>query len=128
VRTANRLRAWLLVAAVVSTAAVCPVAAEITAQEQAAIDHLLDFIGQSECRFNRNGRSYDSDRALRHVMRKYDYFRGEIESAEDFIELAATRSTRSGEPYHFECDGQSVESAIVLGAELTRFRAQSGRR
>lgn len=118
-------RRVLLVAAFWALAGLRPTAAEIPPGELAAIEHLLGFIEHSECRFNRNGRSYDADRAYRHVMRKYDYFRDEIESAEDFIELAATRSTRSGDPYRFECDGQSIESAIMLTEELERFRERT---
>jgi hypothetical protein len=97
--------------------------AEIAAKEQAAIDHLLAYIEASSCEFERNGRRYDSDRAYSHVVRKYEYFIDEIETAEDFIELAATRSTRSGDPYHFECSGRSSESAKVLTEELSRYRA-----
>jgi len=98
-------------------------AADVSDRQRAEIDHLLGFIGHSSCAFVRNGRSYGSERALRHVERKYDYFRDDIASTEDFIELAATRSTMSGKPYLFVCNGESRESQAVLLAELGRFRA-----
>lgn len=86
------------------------------------IDHLLAFILESSCAFVRNGREYDAERAHRHVLRKYDYFEGEIETAEDFIEYSATRSTMSGKPYQLVCDGRTRASADVLLGELERFR------
>lgn len=91
---------------------------------QAEIDHLLAFIQMSTCRFVRNGREYDADRAYRHVMRKYRYFAEMIESAEDFVAFAATGSLMSGKPYQFICNGRTRESGPTLLEELERFRRQ----
>ena len=95
---------------------------------RAEIDHLLSFILESSCGFVRNGREYAPERAYRHVRRKFDYFVDQIETTEDFIELAASRSTQSGQPYQFVCDGQARESATVLREVLGRLRADSSLR
>lgn len=95
---------------------------------QAEIDHLLEFIRTSTCRFVRNGRDYDGDRAFRHVMRKYRYFADRIESAEDFIAFSATESTMSGDPYQFVCNGIARESGPTLLDELARFRRAESER
>jgi hypothetical protein len=112
----------LLVSVVAGPAAAL---ADVPAAQAVEVEHLLEFIKTSACELIRNGRSYSGDRAFRHVMRKYDYFRDRITSTEDFIELSATRSTMSGQPYRFACGGsEPVESRTVLLEELARFRAE----
>jgi hypothetical protein len=97
--------------------------ADVPEAQAAEVEHLLDFIRTTTCELIRNGRAYSGDRAYRHVMRKYDYFRDRITSTEQFIELSATRSTLSGQPYWFACgDSKPVESETVLLEELARFR------
>ncbi len=101
-----------------------PVSADVPASQEPEVAHLLEYIRTSPCRFIRNGRDYDSERAYRHVRLKYDYFRDEIMSTEEFIELSAAISTRSGKPYSFACEGQPErESRDVLLGELAKFRA-----
>ena len=100
------------------------VSADVPASQQPEVAHLLEYIRTSPCRFIRNGRDYDGERAYRHVQLKYDYFRDEITSTEEFIELSAALSTRSGKPYSFACEGQPErESRGVLLGELAKFRA-----
>jgi Family of unknown function (DUF5329) len=63
------------------------------------IEFLISTIAQSHLTFIRNGQSHTCDEAARHVSEKYDYFRSEINTPEDFISLCASRSLLSGEPY-----------------------------
>jgi hypothetical protein len=98
-------------------------AADVPPAQQAEVQHLLEFIRTTPCRLERNGREYGGERAHRHVLRKYDYFRERIETTEDFIALSASQSTISGRPYWFLCDGEPrMESRAVLLAELRRYR------
>ena len=100
--------------------------ADVPDTQRAEVEHLLGFIRTSSCELVRNGREYDGERAYRHVVRKYDYFRDEIASTEEFIALAATKSELSGRAYEFRCDGQpTTTSAAVLLEELARFRASA---
>ncbi len=106
-----------------------PVAAwaDVPATQKPEVTHLLEFIRTSPCRFVRNGREYGGERAHRHVLRKYDYFRDEITTTEEFVEFSASTSTSTGEPYEFRCDGETPqESRDVLLGELRRYRSSSG--
>ncbi|HET6620603.1 MAG TPA: DUF5329 domain-containing protein [Dongiaceae bacterium] len=86
------------------------------------IDHLLGFIAASPCAFIRNGVEYDGAQALAHIKDKYDYYKSDIHSAEDFIRLAATRSMASGRPYQVRCDAVTTPAAEWLNKELATFR------
>lgn len=105
--TASLLRticATALLAAGVAAAAPTP-------QTQREIDWLIAGLGASGCRFERNGSWYDAKKAQAHLQQKYDYLRkrGMADTAELFIERAATESSMSGKPYHVQCAGRAVE-------------------
>lgn len=89
------------------------------------IDYLLQTLATSKCQFNRNGSWYDGAQAKSHLTEKYDYFmlRGEITTAESFIDLAASKSSLSGQAYLVKCgDAKPLESAGWLRQELLRYR------
>jgi hypothetical protein len=89
------------------------------------IAHLLDFVARSPCAFIRNGRVYPAAEARAHLERKYAALKDRIRTAEDFINLAASRSSLSGESYRVRCNlGQEQETSAWLGSELVRFRRQ----
>jgi hypothetical protein len=103
-------------------------AAPIAPRTQAEIDHLFDYISQSNCRFNRNGSWHGMGEARDHVHMKYQSLarRGEIDSAEAFIDRAASRSSLTGKEYRVECPGSAeVSSSAWLKDELARFRGKS---
>jgi hypothetical protein len=88
------------------------------------IGYLLDFVANSDSTFIRNGSSYNSKEASAHIKAKYDYFQKEIETPEDFIRLAATKSEFSGRPYLIRTkDGKEIETADWLGKALNDYRA-----
>ncbi len=87
------------------------------------IDHLLAYVKNTQCKYIRNGDVYNGTKAVQHIQRKYDYFKDDIRSAEDFIRLSATKSIILGSKYHIKCPGQKkVESASWLLDELHRYR------
>jgi Family of unknown function (DUF5329) len=91
--------------------------------EQDAINHLLQFVETSRCTFLRNGVEYDSKSAVTHIKEKYDYFKKQIHTAEDFIALAATKSELSGRPYFVRCEkGKEMPAANWLHEELQAYR------
>lgn len=95
------------------------------AQAQNEIKHLLEFVQESGCRFNRSGTWYSSPDARQHLQRKYDYLvkRDGVNSAEDFIERAASKSSMSGRAYQVQCHKEkAVPSAQWLTTELLRYR------
>jgi len=98
------------------------------ARMQSEISHLFDFVTQSGCRFNRNGAWHDTAAARSHMEMKYEYLsgRGLIDSAEAFIDNAASKSSMTGKDYLVQCPGSEPQaSGAWLRTELTRFR-QSG--
>jgi hypothetical protein len=97
----------------------------LAASPEAEIDHLLDFIAASPCAFIRDGVSYDGAQAVEHIKGKYDYYRDEIHSAEDFIALAASKSALSGKPYLVTCDGATEPAADWIARELGARRQRS---
>lgn len=100
-----------------------------SAAAQAEIAHLLAHLRTSGCEFRRNGTWYSATDAAAHLERKKQYLvkHAQIESAEGFIEKAASKSSMSGEPYLVRCQlHQTVPSAVWLRAELDRFRGSGG--
>src|SRR5271154_4370053 len=73
------------------------------------INYLLGLIGKSGCDFFRNGTWYDAQQAQAHLRAKYDALSasGQIRTAEDFIEKAASNSSMSGRPYQIRCRGKA---------------------
>lgn len=95
-------------------------------EEEKAIDHLLVYIGNSSCEFIRGGKVHDAGIARAHIQKKYDYFKNKIETAEDFIKLAASKSALSGKSYQVRCPGQSkkIDSATWLQEELAHYHTR----
>jgi hypothetical protein len=87
------------------------------------VDYLLDTVSQSGLTFRRNGESYAASEAAGHMRRKYDHFHDDINSAEDFIRLCATRSLMSGKPYTLiDKDGRELATADWLARALYEYR------
>ena len=97
--------------------------ADVPNSQRAEVEHLIAYLGRSDCALVRNGKSHSPEEGVRHVRRKYDHFRDDISSTEDFIELAASRSTLSGRDYEVRCPGKApLSSRDWLTRELQRFR------
>jgi len=95
---------------------------------QNEIDHLLIFVENTECQFERNGRFYTGKDAVGHIKKKYDYFKDEIDSAEKFIELSATKSTMTGNYYMVLCNSSpKIKSQEWLLQELESYRSKESR-
>jgi hypothetical protein len=98
-------------------------AAVVQAEMQDEIQHLLQFVENSGCEFERNGTIYDSKEARAHIEKKYDYVRSYVDETEDFIKYAATESSISGRKYHVICGDRKLASADWLHQELSRYRS-----
>jgi Family of unknown function (DUF5329) len=104
----------------------CAPTPTLAASPEAEIDHLLDFITTSPCAFIRNGVAYDGKEAVEHIKDKYEYYRTDVHSAEDFIALAASKSAMSGKPYLVKCGDATEPAADWIARELEVFRQSSG--
>jgi len=105
-------------------------AAPPSAPVRAEIDALLSKLEGSGCQFNRNGTWYSASEAKDHLLRKLEYLEGRttIQSTEQFIELAGSTSSTSGEAYQVKCgDGSPVESRQWLIGQLASIRGSVGK-
>ena len=104
------------------------VSAGALADTQKEIVHLLDFVINTSCKYERNRTLYGGIEAQNHIKKKYHYFIDNINSAEDFIKYSATESTISGKKYTILCADMPVQnSADWLLEELKKFRqSQAG--
>ncbi len=99
--------------------------ADVPQEQLSEVDHLLDFIRNSGCIINRNGTDHAAEKGISHIENKYDYFRDDIYSTEDFIELSATKSTMSGDYYMVRCPGMGIiRTKDWLLIELKRYRTK----
>jgi hypothetical protein len=99
--------------------------AQPTAEAETEIDYLLTFVEVSGCEFYRNDSWYNSEQARAHLQKKYEYLsaRDRIQTAENFIQLAATKSSMSGKPYEIRCgECTSTAASKWLTGVLLRYR------
>ena len=99
-------------------------AAEPVSQSEpaAAIEYLLDSVAASDLQFMRNGKAHTGAKAAEHMRRKYEHFNDRIQSADDFIDLAATKSTISGKQYTVRTADGEMATADWLRSILTDYR------
>lgn len=111
----------LLAALALSPAFAAPSPAPVRAE----IDALLGRLQTSGCEFNRNGSWYSGAQAKDHLLTKLDYLegRGAVPSTEQFIELAASKSSSSGKAYQVRCGTEApVASQVWLTRQLGALR------
>ncbi len=89
--------------------------------------YLLRYIEQSGCEFERNGAVHNAKDAKLHIQKKYDYVNSFVDTTEDFIKYAATKSSLSGKKYYVTCQGERQTTAQWLLSELSRYREKEQR-
>lgn len=77
------------------------VAAPLRATESLdqTIRYLFDYVAHSNATFIRNGSSHTPAEAADHIRAKYEHFKDQIKTPQDFIRLSASKSLLSGKPY-----------------------------
>jgi len=123
----KRILPAVLFAIAPAMASAAPTAAPVRAE----IDALLARLEDSNCQFHRNGSWHGAADASKHLLRKLEYIerRGTIRNTEQFIELAAARSSASGRAYLVKCGSEPpVESQPWLMRQLGTIRAPSSDR
>ena len=84
---------------------------------------MLSYVSTSSCVYERNGDLYAGFEAVKHIKKKYDYYKDNVKTAEDFIKYAATKSTLSGKKYKIHCPELDVQdSSDWLLEELAKYR------
>jgi hypothetical protein len=90
------------------------------------IDALLSRLESSACAFHRNGTWHTAAEARTHLLRKLKYLedKGAVQTADQFIELAASSSSTTGKPYLVRCGNETpVQSGTWLRAQLQDMRS-----
>lgn len=95
------------------------------ASENGEINFLLSYIAESGCLFIRNGKKHKPDKAKEHLEMKYNRAKGRIQSAEDFIDKIATKSSFTGRSYKVICGDVKSSTKDWLEAALSRHRRTS---
>lgn len=109
----------------VSIAHAAPAPATATVEIEALLAYVKQLDGAT---FVRNGSGHAPAAAEAHLRMKWENQAAKIKTADDFIELCATKSSLSGERYRIRLkDGAVRDSAEVLREELMRQRAGSKR-
>ena len=114
------------VALVLLLMSVAGLAAPTAAPVRAEIDALLARLEASGCRFGRNDEWHAGADAKAHLLRKLEYIEkyGTITTAQQFIDVAATKSSVSGAPYAVQCaNAAAVPSGAWLTAQLQALLA-----
>ncbi|MDP9933006.1 DUF5329 family protein [Variovorax paradoxus] len=114
----------LLLAAVAALAQATP-----SASEQKLIDTLILRVSNMKTMtFMRNGDEHNAADAAKHMQAKFDHFKDEIVTAEDFIDRCASRSEMTGKPYQVKMPNGAVRDAKeFLTAELRTLRKGGGK-
>jgi hypothetical protein len=103
-------------------------AAPVSPAAKTEIDGLIVRLEASVCEFNRNGSWYTAAEAKTHLLRKLKYLedRGTEQTTEQFIDMAASDSSTSGQPYLVRCSN-GLPSKVASGyARSCRTCAQPG--
>ena len=86
------------------------------------INHLLEYIAQSDCTFIRNGEEHGGLEARDHLAGKYNYVKWRVKKTEDFISKIASRSSLSGDIYKVRCEEKEETTEQWLFDELISYR------
>ena len=93
-----------------------------------SIKYLLDYIAKSDATFIRNGQAHTPQEAVNHIKAKYEHFKNEIKTPEDFIRLSASKSLLTGQPYLVQTsDGKQRRLDEWLAGALKEHQKESGR-
>jgi hypothetical protein len=91
-----------------------------------SIKYLLDYVANSHATFIRNGQTHTPQEAVDHIKAKYEHFKNEIKTPEDFIRLAASKSLLSGQPYQVRtADGKEMRLDAWLNDALRKHESES---
>ena len=98
--------------------------ADVPPEQRQEVEHLLQFVAENACQMQRNGKWHTGEEAAKHIHKKYEHFRDQISSTEEFIDYAASRSTVSHREYMVTCqEAEPVTTREWLLQELEQFRS-----
>jgi hypothetical protein len=124
----KHLLSFLIAVTALTAAATAPLRAasqQPPPEVDATVRYLIDRVAESERIFIRNATRHNGAEASRHLERKYAHFKDRIQTVDDFIDLAASRSLLSGQPYLVVSDlGTAIPTARWLRDTLAHACAR----
>lgn len=102
------------------------IAAPLPLSQRAEIDALMAMLQSSACEFKRNDSWHSAAEAKSHLLRKLDYLESKnvVQTTEQFIALAASQSSLSGQAYQVKCGSSAaIDSKSWLNARLLLIRS-----
>lgn len=90
------------------------------------VGHLIDAVAESGCSFVRNGKEHTASEAVDHLQMKARRGKRYYDTAEEFIDRIASKSSWSGKPYLIQCaDKPAVSAGDWFTQVLTEYRAST---
>lgn len=119
------MRALLILLTTLLTLNLCAAETEPLAK---TVDYLIAQVEKAEgVKFMRNDDEHTGKEAAEHMRRKYNHFKKEIKTPEDFIEKCAAKSELSGKPYMIKkSDGSTEKCQDWMKSMLEEHRKSSG--
>ena len=105
------------------------VAAPLSATARIEIDRLMSRLETNDCDFSRNGAWYSGSEAKAHLLHNLKYLedREGVQTTEQFIALAASASSATGQPCLVRCgNGEPVPSGTWLKSQLQTVHSAAG--
>jgi hypothetical protein len=94
---------------------------------ESTITYLLAYVKNADVVFCRNNREHTPEEAAAHMGRKYEHFKDQIKTPEDFISLAGTKSLMTGKAYQVRLkDGKTMLTQKWLEDALANYRGKGG--
>lgn len=91
------------------------------------VNHLISAVSESGCEFVRNGKTHTAGEAVGHLQMKAKRGKRYYDTADEFIERIASKSSWTGKPYMIQCVGKPAATAADwFTSVLTEYRAQDG--
>ena len=121
----NRVSRWVAFSLALAASS-SAMAATAPQSVHAEIEALFKRMQSAGCQFNRNSSWYSATEAQEHLSKKLAYFeeRGAIKTTEDFITVAATKTSLSGKQYLVHCAGMGpTESNVWMQEQLKAVRS-----
>lgn len=93
------------------------------------VDYLIAAVEKSDLKFLRNGDEHAPKAAAEHMRKKFNHFKKDIKTPEDFIAKCASKSELSGKPYMVKKpDGTTEKCEDWLRAKLEEHRKEPEKR
>ena len=124
-RKSSRYRRYTLaVVAILSIATSSAWAEEQTVTVE--VNYLINAVSDSGCNFMRNDKKHTASEAVDHLQMKAKRGKRYYDTADEFIDRIASKSSWSGKPYMIQCAGKpAVAAADWFSRILVDFRASS---